>query len=265
MKKYPLKNNRWGPFFEDVQGWSDTQINAVTFARFILEHREYFPNWRKEVEQIFVWVNNTLGNDKWQKYGVRVVNEQSVYQTPGESHVSREGATELQYAALSGDTTRKTNAIRQLIWATYSTDTDGKNCFPTDEVWLTDGYGDFVKHYIRAMSVEPSLAPSNKDHILSSSSVIQQADYRGQTNKFHVPYVKVDDVSKVKLFYRTFDASGVELIRMSQKPSQVLLEEKSMVAQEDDKGEGFSWKPLTQGGGVLQITRKNGSNVTILE
>jgi hypothetical protein len=32
MKKYPLKNNRWGPFFEDIPGWSDTQINAVTLC-----------------------------------------------------------------------------------------------------------------------------------------------------------------------------------------------------------------------------------------
>ena len=32
MKKYPIDNQRWGPFFEDVQGWSDTQINAITCA-----------------------------------------------------------------------------------------------------------------------------------------------------------------------------------------------------------------------------------------
>ena len=42
MKEYPLKNNRWVRFLEDVTGWSDTQINAMTFARFIMEHREYF-------------------------------------------------------------------------------------------------------------------------------------------------------------------------------------------------------------------------------
>ena len=25
MKKYPLQNNKWGPFFEDITGWSDTR------------------------------------------------------------------------------------------------------------------------------------------------------------------------------------------------------------------------------------------------
>ena len=40
MKNYPLKTNKWGPFFEDVPGWSDTQINAVTFAQFMMNHQD---------------------------------------------------------------------------------------------------------------------------------------------------------------------------------------------------------------------------------
>ena len=38
MKNFPLKTNKWGPFFEDIPGWSDTQINAITFAMFILRN-----------------------------------------------------------------------------------------------------------------------------------------------------------------------------------------------------------------------------------
>ncbi len=263
MKTYPLKNNRWGPFFEDVQGWSDTQINAVEFARFMLEHREYFPDWKVEVENIFKWVYKTLKNEKWKKYGVTVVNEQTVYQTPGESHVSREGATELLYCKLSGDTTRKTNAILELDWATYMVDLDGKNCFPFDEVWLTDGYGDYIRHYLRAMATYPNLSPA-ADHILSSSSVIQQADYRGQTNKFLVPYIKVPDINKVLIFYRTFDNAGTEQIRMAKKPSTVMLEDKVLIESENEKAQGYRWVPM-QSGGVLYVYRKSGNNVTILE
>ena len=32
LKKYPIQNNRWGPFFEDVGEWSQTQINAMTLS-----------------------------------------------------------------------------------------------------------------------------------------------------------------------------------------------------------------------------------------
>ncbi|MBN2091523.1 hypothetical protein JW964_18060 [candidate division KSB1 bacterium] len=75
MKQYPLKTNKWGPFFEDIPGWSDTQINAVTFARYMMEHRHHFPAWKKQVPGIFKWVYEKLGNSEWDKYGVQVVNE----------------------------------------------------------------------------------------------------------------------------------------------------------------------------------------------
>ena len=53
MKNYPLKTNKWGSFFEDIPGWSDIQINAITFAQFMMNHPEYFPNWKSEVKGIF--------------------------------------------------------------------------------------------------------------------------------------------------------------------------------------------------------------------
>ena len=72
------------------------------------------------------------------------MNEQTAYQTPGNSHTSRQASAELQYAALTDDNYIGKNAIRQLNWATYMVDNDGKNCYPNDEVWMTDGYGDYV-------------------------------------------------------------------------------------------------------------------------
>ncbi|MDZ7606123.1 MAG: hypothetical protein U5K79_11175 [Cyclobacteriaceae bacterium] len=44
MKTYPLNTHKWGPFFEDIPGWSDTQINAVTFAQYMMNHQALFPN-----------------------------------------------------------------------------------------------------------------------------------------------------------------------------------------------------------------------------
>jgi hypothetical protein len=264
MKKYPLQNNRWGPFFEDVQGWSDTQINATTFARFIMEHRQYFPQWKQDVQSIFSWTYKTLGNDSWKKYGVTVVNEQTVYLNPGESHTSRQGSTELLYGALTNDSSRKINALRELVWATYMVDEDGKNRYHQDDVWLTDGYGDYVRHYLRAMSYCPELAPTNSDHILFSSSIIQQADYNGQTNKFLVPYVKVDNISKVRIYYRTFDRSGTEKVRMMRKPSSVLLDGKPLSNSNQDKQQGYQWTPMDKGG-VLMIYRLDGTDITIME
>jgi hypothetical protein len=261
MKKYPLNNNKWGPFFEDVDWWSDTQINAMTFARFIMEHTAYFPNWKEQVRNIIEWVHKNFANDKWKKYGVVVTNEQTVYQTPGESHTSRQGADELLYVSLTHDSTFYINAIRQLTWATYCVDFDGKNCFPQDEPWLTDGYGDFIRHYLRAMATNPQLT-ANEDRILSSTSVLQQADYKGNLKKFLVPDFDKVDTNKVIMYYRAYEENGIEIIRLKNKPSGVLINNQPM--KESSTGDSYSWSALAKGG-VLTVQRNKGKNIIVIE
>ncbi len=260
LKKYPIQNQRWGCFFEDVGEWSQTQINAMTCARYMMEHPQLFPDWKKQVKTIIEWVHTTLGNVKWKKYGVIVTNEQTIYPFPGESHCSRQAADELLYTSLTGDTAYYTNALRELNWATYSVDFDGKNCFPFDEPWLTDGYGDYVRHYLRAMATYPELAPV-EDHILSSTSTIQQADYKGHFHKYYsVDFTEIDS-TKVRLYYRTFDNEGTEEIKLKDKPQGVLVNNKPL--SETTVGEGYTWSALKQDGGVLWIRRKSGNHVII--
>jgi len=260
LLKYPIQNNRWGPFFEDVGEWSETQINATTCTRFMMEHPQYFPEWKSQVKNIIDWVHKSFGNSQWKKYGVIVTNEQSVYPEPGNSHSARQAADELLYESLTGDTSLYSNAIRELNWATYAVDNDGKNCFPFDEPWLTDGYGDYVRHYLRAMAVYPQLAP-DADHILSSTSVIQQADYKGNFKKYLAPSFDKPDTNLVKLFYQTFDSSGTEIIKLKQKPSAVLLNGHSL--KETGGGEGFTWKSMNPGG-VLVVRRTRGNRIIVL-
>ncbi len=264
MKNYPLKNNKWGPFFEDIPGWSDTQINAVTFAQFMMNHQEYFPNWKTEVKGIFDWVYKTVGNREWEKYGVIVVNEQTAYQTPGNSHSSRQASAELQYAALTGVQTGVTNAIRTLNWATYMVDHDGKNCYPRDEVWMTDGYGDYVRHFLRAMAWYPELAPPGQNHILSSTSVIQHAEYQPAINKFYNGPIPSDKVSSTMVDYRTFDKNSTETLRLSQKPAQVLVNQKPIPETDKPVTESWTWKPMEKGG-LLTVIHSSGNIIAILK
>jgi hypothetical protein len=260
MKKYPLKNNRWGPFFEDIVGWSDTQINAITFAQFMMNNREYFPEWRTEVQRIFTWVNQNLGNDSWKKYGVIAINEQTAYRVPGNSHTSRQASAELQYMLLTNDYAKADGAVRQLNWATYMVDVDGKNRYMQDENWLTDGYGDYVRHYLRAMAAMPELAPANKDHLLSTTSVVQHIFYQGQMGKYYYPMAK--DTQSIQLHYTVYDSAGTELVRLLNKPSGVLFDERRAV--ENKEGEGYTWKAFAKGG-LLTVRRSKAKNVVILK
>jgi hypothetical protein len=198
LKGYPLRTNRWGPFFEDQSSASNTQINAATVAMYIMDHRaSWGSTWQADARSALDWCWTRLGNDQWKEYGVRVMNEQTAYPVPGSSHSSRQAAAELRYAELTGDTSRVENAKRMLSWATYHVDTDGKNRYYHDDIWLTDGYGDFVRHFLRAMAAAPELAPGDQDHLLRSSSVVQAVNYTAD-----------------RIGYRTYDVRGEELLRV---------------------------------------------------
>jgi len=234
MISHPLKTNRWGPFFEDVPGWSDTQTNAITFAMFILQNQDLFPDWKNEAKGIIDWTHRTLGNMEYQKYKVEVMNEQTVYRVPGNSHSSRQASVELLYTGLSGDTTYKTNAIRTLNWATYTVADDGRNRYIRDDIWLTDGYGDYIRHYLRAMAAMPELAPSHKNKFLGTTSVVTSIQYGTGT-----------------IGYSTY-GSATDILRLTRKPEKIECDGRELKESPDSKMEGFSWKALSSGG-TLQI------------
>lgn len=240
MVDYPLKTNKWGPFFEDIRGWSDTQINAVTFARYILNNRDEFPDWEKDVKGIIIWVHDRLGNSEQIKFGVLVTNEQTAYEVPGNSHSSRQAALELQYCLLTGDTAYLRNAIRMLNWATYMVNDKGWNRYIRDDIWLTDGYGDYIRHYLRAMATFPELAPDNRNLCLSSSSQVQHIEY-----------------SSSGIQYTVFDESSSELFRLLQKPSLVQVGGMKLKEMNENDPGGWRWNTLGKGG-VLTISHGPG-------
>jgi hypothetical protein len=243
MKTYPLMTNKWGPFFEDIPGWSDTQTNAISFAMFILKHTELFPDWKNNVKSIFDWTYSELGNREYEKYKVTVMNEQTVYRVPGNSHSSRQASVELMYTVLSGDTTYRTNAIRTLNWATYTVANDGRNRYIRDDIWLTDGYGDYVRHYLRAMAAQPELAPAGKNRFLGTTSVV--------TTIFYGP-------DRIK--YSTFKPSH-DLLRLKSKPSHITSDSYEIDGLSAGEMNGYKWEPLKVGG-VLSI-HHSGKNVEI--
>ena len=119
-----------------------------------------------------------FANREWQDVGVLPINEQTTYKQPGNSHSSRHASLELLYGEKTGDRSREEAAIRRLNWATYMVDENGRNMYPAVTRanasragagaghWLTDGYGDYARHYLRAMASLPSLAPENQNHLL---------------------------------------------------------------------------------------------------
>lgn len=247
LKTYPSKTNKWGPFFEDIPRWSDTQINAVTYAWYLLENPELDVNWKENVNNIFQWVYKELDDTRYSKYGVICIDEQTAYRQPGNSHSSRQASAELMYWNKTGDTTYVRNAVHMLNWATYMVDDDGKNFYPTNAIWMTDGYGDYTRHYLRAMAAAPQLAPENADHLLRTSSVVKKISYQPSA-----------------IIYSPFDNSSEELFRLTSKPKEVKVNGTILKEVTDDSSEGWIWQSLNKGG-VFKIKHIKGDKIEIIK
>ncbi|MCP4314030.1 MAG: hypothetical protein GY790_22485 [Bacteroidetes bacterium] len=157
----------------------------------------------------------------------------------GNSHTSRYASIVLLYGEKTGNTSDEAMAIRQLSWATYMVKSNGQNCYPQDGVWLTDGYGDYVRHYLRAMAAHPELAPDNSNHLLSSSSVVGDISYSDES-----------------IAYTTFDARSSEVFRLVSEPVKITVDGKKL------KSCDYSWESLGVGG-VLRVSSEKGRNRVI--
>lgn len=247
VQRYPQHDNNWGCFFEDIVGYSNTETNAVTMARYILNHPNWSNTYQQDARGILDWTFNTFQDTVWNQYGATAIFEQSSDLKPGGSHTSRYASTELIYAEKTGDTTRVAEAIRQLNWATYLCDTSGAVRFSPSEgsVWYTDGYGDYVRHFLRAMGAHPRIAPANANHLLQTSSVITHIEY----------YTGEID-------YNTYDSASYETLRLTSKPLQVLVDGVEISEQSNLNAQGWTWTAF-ETGGALNLRHTNGHSVKI--
>jgi hypothetical protein len=246
--KYPLQNGNWGNFFENIVFISNAQTNAVTMAQYILERPDWGATYNQDGRKIMDATLALLGSHAYDTVGTTAIFEQTADLKEGGSHTSRFGSIELLYAENTGDTSRVEQAIRQLDWATYLVDFDGKCRFSprNNSIWFTDGYVDFVRHYIRAMGYYPKIAPDSANHCLRSTSVIKSIQYHPK-----------------EINYSTYDSAATETFRLTSKPLQVLANGAALSEVSNPGSEGYTWEPYTLGG-VLKVKHSYAKNVDIL-
>lgn len=211
--EYPLQNNVWKGYFEDIRldhaNENRDQLAPLETARYLLDHPECHPDWRAIVPRLIEWVRVELGGSPF--YTAVPIHEQKFcYHVMG-SHTARYASLCARWAAVSGDATYAERARRSLNWATYMANEDGTVHVGIDlpdyynQCWFTDGYFDYVPHLIESMAALPELAPTDADHMLRSSSPVQHIEY--------APY---------HIRYRVFDAEATQLLKLTFEPRAVL-------------------------------------------
>ncbi len=224
LMKYPIQNHRWKGYFEDIrldpENENRDQYSALETARYLLKHPDQDPDWKSHVKNILEWVRTTLGADPFYK-AVPIHEQKFCFHVMG-SHTARYASVCALFASCTGDKEYAEQALRSFNWSTYMADENGWVRVGIDEpdyhnqCWFTDGYFDFVPHFLEGMADIPDMAPQTTDHMLRTSSIIQKIEYSPK-------YIK----------YRTFDSQAKDLLRVTFSPTSIMNNGESLSKIED--------------------------------
>lgn len=247
MMTYPMQNNAWAQYFEDV-GFKSTyndnlnQLNAMMVARYLLQHPEKDPSWESHVRGLIKWVEDNFGRTQ---FGAQTIEEQFAFAHPMGSHSSRYASVNALLYEKTGDTAAKEKAFRSFNWASYMARSNGVVLDgPTvGNQWFTDGYGDYVRHFMVGMGAVPEWSPAGESHLLRSSSIVKSVTYGSGT-----------------INYQTFDQSSVEKLHLTKEPSSVKAGGATLSKRNDLSQAGWTYDSSS---GVLHINHATSGDIAI--
>jgi len=175
----PIKTSIWKGYFEDMP-IDPNNVNRVNnspleFARFLIQHPDRDPRIAVTVPALIWWVKNTFGEP-----GLDAINEQTACYKPMGSHTARYASVCALWYEQTGDAWFKEEACRHFNYATYMCAPDGivrVGHTWGGEIWFSDGYTDYIKHFMEGLAAVPEWAPAGENHLLRSSSVVQTITY----------------------------------------------------------------------------------------
>jgi len=254
LEAYPMKNNAWSGYFEDVNPNIDNmnQVIPLELARYLLLHPEKDTNWKEDSKRLIDWVKTT---PKWPKYtvhGALITTEQGdgkafCCNQPNqccESHTARLAATEAFYAWRTGDAEMKEAAYRSFNWVTYFQGLPGKAHAPySDQWWFTDEFTDGPRRLMDAFWAFPEWAPRDESHLLGSSSVVTSIHYGDGA-----------------VTYSTFDESSDDVLRLDFVPVSITAGGKPLPKSSDAGKDGYFFEEKTR---VLRIHHESARSIDI--
>jgi hypothetical protein len=245
-KSGPMTTFVWNAYFEDIPNDPEMtnrlQITPIEIAKYIILHPEKDRNISTNIPSLIHWVANAFKTE-----GLDAIKEQTWCYEPMGSHTSRYGSACAMYYEFSGDKWYKDQAYRFLNVASYMTYENGVVAVGPNwpGSWFSDGYSDYIRHFIDAMAAVPEWAPAGEDHLLRSSSVVQTISY------------KPDQIA-----FTTYDDGSDVVIRLSDKPVSIFANSKKLELSKSKGINSWAWTPLGKGG-ILKLSYSGCNKVII--
>jgi hypothetical protein len=250
---HPFRNDVWANYFEDLfwlpKPTNLNQYDAGEMARCLLENPAREPAASERARHLLDWIERSFGGATEKEAGVQwgalAVSEQVEYAYKMGSHTSRFASLQALLYEKTGDPSAREKAFRSFNWASYMCDRRGVVRVGPVEAshWFSDGYGDYIRHFMAGMGAIPEWAPAGESHLVRSSSVVTEVAYEPRSVR-----------------YRTFDASGEEVLRLAFEPKAVTLEGEPLRRVRATEEPGWSFDPKTR---VLRVRRSAARRVTV--
>jgi hypothetical protein len=232
----PMKTFVWKGYFEDIHNddYNKNRVQNIPLetARYLLEHPGIEKNPEVTIPALIYWVATVFRTDDHD-----AIKEQLVcWKAPMGSHTARYASLCAMWYEQTGNEWFKEQAYRFFNWATYVCDDNGLVKVGPDfqQYWFTDGYGDYIRHFMDGVAAIPEWAPADENHLLKSTSVVSKIEY-----------------SENSISYSTFDENSSEIFRLISKPKSVSVDGKKLKASD------YSWEKINKGG-VLRISSDMG-------
>jgi hypothetical protein len=254
LMKYPMQNNVWLGYFEDVQANSGNmnQVIPLEFARYILLNPDKDPEWREHSRKLIDWVKTTPMWPKYIVHGATITTEQgngkefccNIPPQCCDSHSSRLAAVEALYYARTKDVSYKEEAYRTYNFVTYFQGLSKEAHAPfSNQWWFTDEFADGPRRMMDAFWAVPEWAPADESHLLGSLSVVTKIAYGAGS-----------------VTYSTFDAESTDVLRLNFVPDSVIVGGKTISRRMDLVQEGYTFDEKTN---TLSIHHTSSRNVDI--
>lgn len=243
----PMKTFVWNGYFEDIHNDPNivnrNQITPMEWAKYIIAYPEFDSQLDENVPTLIHWVKSVFGDEM-----VDAIKEQTWCYSSMGSHSSRYAAVCALWYAKTSDQYYKEEAYRYFNYATYMTYNNGVVAVGQgwDEGWWTDGYGDYIQHFLDGFAAIPEWAPSDENHLLSSTTIVQHINYGTK-----------------EINYKTYLSASTEVLRLTSIPKEITVDDGIVLKQKNDlKSDGWTWKSLKDGG-VLRIYHSSGQEIKI--
>lgn len=258
MFEHPYKNGGWSAYFEDIRFQANPWVNPTQYisletARWLLQHPEADPDAVAHAKHLVQWTTEiattdglTEGGVAYQgvQYGAETVSEQTGYPHKMGSHTARFASVLALLYEKTGDPSFRERAFRSFNWATYlSSDTgivsDLARAIPPGEAgWWSDGYGDYVRHFLAGLGAVPAWSNPHEDHLLRSSSIVTKITYGADAIR-----------------YATFDAASDDVLRLVSVPASIRIGEKELATDPAAPDRWSSSRVGSCGGVTVRIHR----------